>query len=266
MARARNIKPGLFKNEVLGVADPLYTLLFEGLWVLADRAGRLEDRPLRIKGEVFPYRDGIDMESMLNWLQGEGFIARYAVDGKRFIQILNFSKHQNPHKNEAPSEIPECSGACTEKIGTEPDKVGSTRADSLYSDSLYSDSLNLIPDPPNLIPDSVPNGTGAVGAEKPQKVTDPDEIIFGYGVPLLVNAGSQEKHARSFLGKLRKTHGDEAVINKLRDCIREKPIQPLEWLAAALPPARASPQQSRDESTKAAARLLGFELEDVIDG
>lgn len=258
MARARNIKPGLFKNEVLGVADPLYTLLFEGLWVLADRAGRLEDRPLRIKGEVFPYRDGIDMDAMLNWLQTENFIVRYVVDGKRFIQILNFTKHQNPHKNEAPSEIPERSGACSEKIGSAPESIGSARADSL---NLIPDSLNS--DSGLLIPGSVPNGTGAAGAEKPAKVTDPDEIIFGYGVPILVTAGTAEKHARSFLGKLRKVHGDEVVINKLRDCIREKPLQPLDWLAKALPPSRASP--STADTTREAARLLGFDLPEIVD-
>lgn len=80
----------------------------------------------------------------------------------------------------------------------------------------------------------------ASGGEPP-KVTDPDEIIFGYGVPLLTNAGSTDKHARSFLGGLRKQHGDAALIDKLRDCIKAKPLQPVEWLAAALPPkSRAS--------------------------
>lgn len=71
---------------------------------------------------------------------------------------------------------------------------------------------------------------------KPPKVTDPDEIIFGYGVPLLTNAGTAEKQARSFLGGLRKAHGDSVLIDKLRDCAKAKPLQPLEWLAAALPP------------------------------
>jgi uncharacterized protein YdaU (DUF1376 family) len=75
--------------------------------------------------------------------------------------------------------------------------------------------------------------SGAAGAGK---VTDPDEIIFGYGVPILVNAGTLEKHARSFLGKLRKEHGDVAVIDTLRRCLKAKPVQPLEWLAAAMPP------------------------------
>ncbi|WP_371355570.1 phage replication protein [Pseudomonas chlororaphis] len=143
MARARNIKPALFKNEILGVSDPMHTLLFEGLWLLADRAGRLEDRPLRIKGEIFPYREGLDMESMLNWLSSEGFIVRYLVDGKRFIEICNFEKHQNPHKNEPESEIPDPSMGCvaTEEIRSTSEKIGSAPADSLSLDS-----LNLIPD------------------------------------------------------------------------------------------------------------------------
>lgn len=125
MARARNIKPGLFKNEILGVADPLYTLLFEGLWLLADREGRLEDRPLRIKGELFPYRDGLDLVAMLGWLERAGFILRYQANGQALIQIRQFTKHQSPHKNEAPSELP----APPDYGGTTSEEIGTTRAD-----------------------------------------------------------------------------------------------------------------------------------------
>ena len=244
MARARNIKPGFFKNEILGVADPLYSLLFEGLWVLADRSGRLEDRPLRIKGEVFPYRDGLNVDAMLTWLESNGFIRRYTAQGKKCILVLEFVKHQNPHKNETESELPAPSDECTqpEEIGTVTEIIGSTRADSLSSDS-------LIPDTPIL--NSVPNGTGG----KPP-ITDPDEIIFGYGVPMLTNAGTAEKQARSFLGGLRKHHGDAALINKLRECARAKPLQPLEWLAAALPPAGVAPKLNSQEALEASNRAV----------
>ena len=88
---------------------------------------------------------------------------------------------------------------------------------------------------PSPTPSIKPSDTNVSGGEPP-KVTDPDEIIFGYGVPLLVSAGTPDKNARSFLGGLRKAHGDTAVIDKLRECIKAKPLQPLEWLAAALPP------------------------------
>ncbi len=84
----------------------------------------------------------------------------------------------------------------------------------------------------------------------------PDEIIFGYGVPLLTNAGATDKSARSFLGSLRKAHGDEALVNTLRDCIRAKPIQPLEWLAKALPPDGIKPKLNKQESLEASNRAV----------
>jgi hypothetical protein len=81
-------------------------LLFEGLWCLADREGRLEDRPKRIKAEIFPYFDPKpNVETLLCNLQEAGFIKRYSAGGN-YIQIINFLKHQNPHYLESPSQIP----------------------------------------------------------------------------------------------------------------------------------------------------------------
>ena len=86
--------------------------------------------------------------------------------------------------------------------------------------------------PSGVIP-SEPYGSAADGGS-----VEPVELIFSYGVPLLTAAGNNDKHARSFLAGLRKAHGDELVIDKLRECARARPLQPLEWLAAALPPRR----------------------------
>lgn len=148
MARARNIKPALFTNEILGVGHPLCTLLFQGLWLLADKEGRLEDRPMRIKAEIFPYREA-DVDAMLHWLAHKGFVVRYTAIGKDFIEVVNFTKHQNPHKNEKDSEIPSISEGCitSDFLGTRSENIGTTRADSLSSDSDL-----LIPD--SLIPDT----------------------------------------------------------------------------------------------------------------
>ena len=56
MARARNLKPSFFTNDKLAELHPLGRLLFAGLWTIADREGRLEDRPKRIKTDVsLPY-------------------------------------------------------------------------------------------------------------------------------------------------------------------------------------------------------------------
>jgi len=97
---------------------------------------------------------------------------------------------------------------------------------------------------------SVAKATGG----KPPLSTD--EIIFGYGVPLLTNAGTADKQARSFLGGLRKAHGDDALVNVLRECLKAKPLQPLEWLAAALPPEGAKPKLNKQEALEASNRAV----------
>lgn len=79
-------------------------LLFIGLWTIADREGRLEDRPLKIKITVFP-ADDIDVNMGLAQLETKGFIIRYEVGGQRYIQVTNFVKHQKPHANESGSLI-----------------------------------------------------------------------------------------------------------------------------------------------------------------
>lgn len=104
--RARNVKPSLFKNELLAIADPIYTVVFAGLWCLADRRGRLEDRPAKIHFDINPGRAFEGTSVSLTWLTDNGFIARYEVNGTRYVQILNFEKHQSPHHMEQESVIP----------------------------------------------------------------------------------------------------------------------------------------------------------------
>lgn len=105
MARMRIVKPGFFANDALAELPALTRLLFIGLWCVADRAGRLEDRPKRIKAEVLPYDDG-DVDTMLQALHESGFILRYSCDEHRYIQVVNFAKHQSPHIKEVASTIP----------------------------------------------------------------------------------------------------------------------------------------------------------------
>lgn len=105
MARSRNIKPGFFQNELLAEVAPLGRLLFAGLWTIADRAGRLEDRPKRIKAAVLPY-DDCDIDALLNQLAERGFIVRYVAGESALIQVVNFERHQNPHCKELASTFP----------------------------------------------------------------------------------------------------------------------------------------------------------------
>lgn len=139
MARARNIKPGFFQNEELVELPFVTRLLFIGLWTIADRAGRLEDKPKKIKMGLFP-ADNIEVEDSLFELAAKDFILRYEIDGIKYIQILAFEKHQNPHKDEKASTIP---APCKHDASTVP---ALCKPDGNRADSLIPDSLLLIPD------------------------------------------------------------------------------------------------------------------------
>jgi hypothetical protein len=150
VARSRNIKPGFYKNEDLAECSLLARFVFPGLWMLADREGRLEDRPKRIKAELLPFDDG-DMDLLLQELHDRGFVVRYQNDDGKFIQILKFNEHQSPHYSEKKSLIkpPEL----RELSGSVPGNDASLRGGR---NPLIPDSLNLIPDSQN------PSGSSAV--------------------------------------------------------------------------------------------------------
>lgn len=99
------MKPGFFSNEVLAELPYEARLCFAGLWTLADREGRLEDRPRRIKAALFPY-DELDVDVLLDRLAGKGFVVRYAADGAAYLAIPTFLEHQRPKADEYPSVIP----------------------------------------------------------------------------------------------------------------------------------------------------------------
>lgn len=148
MARARNIKPGFFTNDVLAECSALARILFQGLWCHADREGRLEDRPRKLKAEILPY-DECNTEELLCQLESRGFIVRYSHGAERFIQVVNFCKHQNPHVKEQESTIPaQCLSGAKPEVAV-----------------LIPDSLNPITDSLNLIPES-PTPSVASGEEK----------------------------------------------------------------------------------------------------
>jgi hypothetical protein len=172
MARARNIKPGFFKNEDLAECSPWARLCFAGLWTLADREGRLEDRPKRIKGELFPY-DSIEVEPLLQELERFKFIVRYETEGMKAIQIAEFKRHQSPHYSESQSVIkppglpegPELQAPPTPGVLPEDSekptviKRGSQPPDSLIPDSLIPDTgkekTRKRADPPPSCPEDV---------------------------------------------------------------------------------------------------------------
>lgn len=191
MPRARNVKPGFFKNELLAECDPLARILFAGLWCEADRAGRLEDRPRRLKAEYLPY-DSCDVAALLAQLTERGFIVRYVTDGRALIAIPMFTKHQNPHVREPASTIPAPDSTvlaqCQHRASTEP--------------------ARLIPDSPSLIPDSSLSALRAdVGGKRANPVPSAEIVtLYHEKLPMLPKV---EKLTKARIGYIRQRWAED---------------------------------------------------------
>jgi len=104
--RARLLKPGFFTNERLARLPVRARLLFAGLWCLADREGRLEYRPQRIRAAIFPYEPRVKIESLIRALELEQFVKRYTVAHTPCLALPRFVQHQSPHPREPESKLP----------------------------------------------------------------------------------------------------------------------------------------------------------------
>lgn len=270
MARARNIKPSFFHNEDLVELPFEVRLLFVGLWTLADREGRLEDRPKRIKMAVFP-GDDVNVDAGLDTLQSRGFVIRYESHGMRCIQVINFTKHQNPHHRESPSELPEPPKpeASPRPALGQPE---ASPADSLIPDSLIPDSgverVGLTWEegardetPPSLHPDEAP---------EPEVHEPPPATRQGLVCRLLRQAGIPDAAPHHLTNatwaELLAKRTDEEIIEfakAKREAYPEKRLG-LKYLAPGLledakpitgpPNARGSPRSmTRDESRRIAS-------------
>ena len=174
--RARNIKPGLFKDEKLADLPVEARYLFTGLWCLADCEGRLEDRPKMIKAEIYPYDESLTVsvvDRLIQLLTAAGFVQRYEMCGNRYIHVTNFTKHQHPHKQEreSGSQLPEPPmvdvrqvetgiASCCNPIatGAKPEPL------PVSTGATPDDCLNLKPETLNLITENLNMKTAAKAA------------------------------------------------------------------------------------------------------
>lgn len=196
MARTRLLNPGFFKNETLAELPAVMRLLFQGLWTIADREGRLEDRPRRIKVDVLPW-DDVDIDQALSMLEARGFIQRYTVEGRRFIQVVNFLKHQNPHHRETESMIP----PNTEQIEA---SRSTAHASAILQSSTDEASPNQVA--------SCPPVSVSVSVSDPVRVSDD-------GASAPVSLGRRSRMATVFDGALPKDHLDHVCSPNLAWCV-----------------------------------------------
>lgn len=105
MARMRSLRPDYFLREDMADVSLEAHFLLAGLAVLADRDGRLLDRPRTIKAQVFPFRE-VDIDAALAELCRARAVVRYGADGKRVIALLTWEDDQTPHPKETSLGLP----------------------------------------------------------------------------------------------------------------------------------------------------------------
>ncbi len=222
MARARNIKPGFFRNADLVELPVEARLLFVGLWTLADRDGRLEDRPKQIKMEIFP-ADSFDVGELLSELAGTDMLERYEVGGKKYIQIVNFTKHQNPHRDEKASTIP-APGSIAHIQHPVAGEHGASTVLAPCEHCANTVAIGLIPD--SLIPDSlIPESkTPAQPASNPVQARErkPSAVAADRfdAAEFLIEKGADQQTVADYL-TLRKGKKAASTATALRQIVAE---------------------------------------------
>lgn len=100
MARIRTIKPEFWTDEKVVTLSAFARLVFIGLWNFVDDFGRMECSPVRLKMQILP-ADNADLRQLLAEISGAGLITLYSVDGKDYLQVNGFAKHQKIDKRAA---------------------------------------------------------------------------------------------------------------------------------------------------------------------
>lgn len=105
--RIRTIKPEFFSDEILDELPADVRIAFAGLWCYCDDFGRgLDDRWL-IKAAIAPRRDKDTPNVVEGWLEklaDAGRLLRYEIDGRRYLQIINW--HHQKINRPTPSRYP----------------------------------------------------------------------------------------------------------------------------------------------------------------
>ncbi len=106
--RKRDISPAFWRDErIWSLSCDGARLVLIGVWQIADREGRLIDKPFDIAVETHAW----DVKPVPDWLNeyvASGLLVRYAVGELKVLAVPpeTWKRHQRPHPNEAPSKLP----------------------------------------------------------------------------------------------------------------------------------------------------------------
>lgn len=134
--RIRSIKPEFWRSDDIDALCIEDRLLFIGLWSYVDDSGVGVDKPSAIAADLFagdlsrdPQECSVRVHGGLKRLSEAGLIYRYSADGRRYLHITSWDRHQRinrPTESRFPgptSGNAESSDSCSE---------GSVRAQADY--------------------------------------------------------------------------------------------------------------------------------------
>ena len=103
--RIRSIKPEFWRSEDISSLEIPDRLLFIGLWSYVDDNGVGQDREALVAADLFaddlsrdPRETLARVSGGLERLSEAGRIVRYTVEGKSYLHISNWTKHQRIDK------------------------------------------------------------------------------------------------------------------------------------------------------------------------
>lgn len=168
--RTRDLKPGFWVDErIVSVSDSA-KLLYQGLWGIADREGKLEYSPLTIGFQVRPWAPN-EVPALLGELVEVGLVRAYAIAGKHYLIIPTLPEHQRFHPNEKPRGLPG-----PDDVGATEEHLGDPRGAPKREQQPASKAGSSVPSVP-----SVPAGpSGPAASLQPpaaEKRTPPTAII-----------------------------------------------------------------------------------------
>lgn len=162
----------------------------------ADREGRLRDSSFFLRAQIFP-GEAIDMEAVLKELAERRHIIRFQADGRRFIQIRSFARHQAPHARETPSEIPPPPAEGEPKASPDGAKVDAGQAKAV-------EGLHRVASRPScsdLDPVLSPSVSFVVPLGPPDQTRDPGAPRTAYGLTNLFGVLWEKRYERMWQGQ-----------------------------------------------------------------
>lgn len=112
----RILKESICTSDTIDKLSWFEEVFFYRLIVCCDDYGRMDARPAILKARLFPLKNVTDkqVESALSTLQAIGMIHVYKCDGKPYLQLLTWEKHQRLRNSKKKYPAPEDADSCGE--------------------------------------------------------------------------------------------------------------------------------------------------------